>query len=79
MPSQDEGDFLRQCFNQADRHIGIQNKATLVRAIEFVDRKIAGAESLAKKTADEQQKQNLPDSTDNDLNDANLPRRSLQG
>ena len=36
-PNQDEGNSLRQYFNQADRYIGIQNRATLVRAIGLVN------------------------------------------
>ncbi|MFZ4539225.1 hypothetical protein [Propionivibrio sp.] len=36
-PNQDEGNSIRQCFNQADRFIGSQSKASLVRAIELVD------------------------------------------
>lgn len=36
-PDQDVGNSLRQCFNQADRYIGIQNRVSLLRAIEFTN------------------------------------------
>jgi hypothetical protein len=37
-PSQEENDFLRQSFNLADRHFGIQSGTNLARAFDFVDR-----------------------------------------
>lgn len=37
-PSQEEGNFLCQRFNQADHYFGIQNTAILVRAVEMVVR-----------------------------------------
>ena len=39
-PSHEEGDFLRQSFNLADRRFGMQSGANLVRAFDFVDRTI---------------------------------------
>ena len=39
-PSQEESDFLRQSFNLADRHFGMQSGANLVRAFDVVDRTI---------------------------------------
>ena len=45
-PTAAERAFLLQCFNVADRTIGIQNKVQLVRAIEFVDRIIADGDAV---------------------------------
>ena len=41
-PTHEEGVRLRQCFNLADRTIGTQSKLNLIRAIELIDRPIAG-------------------------------------
>ena len=51
-PSSEEGDFLRQSFNQADRHFGIQSGAMLVRAFEIVDQAGADGETADKKGSD---------------------------
>ena len=40
-PTREESVLLTQCFNLADRTIGVQSKASMVRAIEFVDQLIA--------------------------------------
>ena len=47
-PEQDEINFIRQCFNQADRHIGIQSKAMLVKAIELATLMSLGSEDTDK-------------------------------
>ena len=36
-PTQEEASFLSGCFNLVDPLVGIQNKANLIRAVEFVD------------------------------------------
>ncbi len=51
-PSPEEGDFLRQSFNQADRHFGIQSGAMLVRAFEIVDQAGADGETVDKNGSD---------------------------
>jgi hypothetical protein len=47
VPSAEESNFLYQCFNQADRYIGIQTKIALIRAIELVDKAIETGEAIA--------------------------------
>ncbi|WP_422897920.1 hypothetical protein [Propionivibrio sp.] len=45
IPDHEEGDSLCHCFNQADRFIGIQSKASFVRATELVNHVIARKEA----------------------------------
>jgi len=45
-PSREESDLLRQYFNQADRYLGIQSTAMLLRAIELVERMTAQGDPI---------------------------------
>ena len=49
-PTADEGLLLSRCFNTADRMIGIQSRANLIRAIEFVDQRIASGHAVQPET-----------------------------
>lgn len=41
LPNESEVAFLNTCFNKAETTIGIQSKASLTRAIEYIDKQIA--------------------------------------
>ena len=49
-PTQEESVLLRQCFNLVDHTIGTQSKLTLIRAIELIDRPIAGGRNEKSET-----------------------------